>query len=338
MRFSICIPTVRAATLAFAVDSVRRQSFSDWELLVIGQGERGPLQEATERAAQGDPRIKYLHLDRRGVSSARNAGIAATSGDLIAFLDDDCEAREDWLAELDACFSPGIDFVGGEVTAPRLDGKPLFDVCPEVHPDEVTVYPDGSELPPGFAILGANMAVRRSAALRVGPFDECLGPGSTFAGAEEHDYCFRLRSLGARLRSTSRASVQHTYGRRFGVVDFYHYKRDRLGADGAFAAKRRMMQVPPTSSVNTNLWHEFRSQVTTVDMIRLPLSVFRLYHYLRAYRQWYARLRDAFEAADRVYVVADGALMVPITVADHAKVDELAATIAKLEQKGRAAA
>jgi ABC-type sugar transport system ATPase subunit len=47
---------------------------------------------------------------------------------------------------------------------------------------------------------------------------------------------------------------------------------------------------------------------------------------------------EAFEAADRVYVVADGALMVPITVSDHGKVDELAATIARLEQKGRAAA
>jgi ABC-type sugar transport system ATPase subunit len=45
---------------------------------------------------------------------------------------------------------------------------------------------------------------------------------------------------------------------------------------------------------------------------------------------------EAFEAANRVYVIADGALMMPITVADYAKVDELAASIAQLEQNGRA--
>ncbi len=282
MRFSVCIPTVRPTTLAHAVESVRRQSFTDWELLVIGQGERGPLREATELAAKGDPRIKYVHLDRRGLSFARNAGISAASGEIVAFLDDDCEARADWLAELDACFDPGIDLVGGEVTAPPLE-QGLFVVCPEVHPGEVTVPPDLLELPPGFALLGANMAVRRSTALRVGPFDECLGAGSAFAGAEEHDYCFRLRSLGGTLRCTSRASVQHTYGARFGARDFYRYKRDRLGADGAFAAKRLMLRSPSTPKVTASVWGEFRAQVETVNVARFPLSMFRLYHYLRCY-------------------------------------------------------
>jgi glycosyltransferase involved in cell wall biosynthesis len=283
MRFSVCIPTVRTSTIAYAVESVRRQSFTDWELLVVGQGERDPLHAATERAAQGDSRIKYLHLDRRGLSSARNAGISAASGEIVAFLDDDCEARADWLAELDACFAPEIDLLGGEVTAPRFE-KHLFAVCPEVRPVELTVLPDGTEFPPDFTILGANMAVRRTTALRVGPFDECLGAGAAFPGAEEHDYCFRVRSLGGRLRSTSRASVQHTYGCRFGLVAFYRYKRDRLGADGAFAAKRLMLESRSSPSVTASVWAELRAQVGTVSAARLPMSMFRLYHYLRCYR------------------------------------------------------
>jgi hypothetical protein len=220
-------------------------------------------------------------------------------------LDDDCEAREDWLAELDRCFGSEIDFVGGEVTPPPPPQKTqLFAVCPGVHPEEITVNPDDVDLPPGFGILGANMAIRRTAALRVGGFDECLGPGSPFAGAEEHDYCARLRLLGAKLRSTSRASVQHTYGSRFGLLNFYQYKRDRLGADGAFAAKRRMLQPFASSSVGASVWAELRSQLPTVKVKRLPLNAFRLYHYLRCYRECLERYEIAGrEAADPVTAV-----------------------------------
>src|ERR1700738_1585906 len=83
MRTSVCIPTVRATTLEYAVRSVLRQTFEDWELVVVGQGAEAPPRGATERAAAGDPRIRYIHLDRWGACAARNSGVAASTGEII---------------------------------------------------------------------------------------------------------------------------------------------------------------------------------------------------------------------------------------------------------------
>ena len=69
MRITVCIPTVRTTALEYAVRSVRRQTFQDWELVVVGQGDETPLRDATARAADGDVRIRYLHLNRWGLSA-----------------------------------------------------------------------------------------------------------------------------------------------------------------------------------------------------------------------------------------------------------------------------
>ena len=70
MRISVCIPTVRPTTLAQAVRSILEQTFQDWELVVIGQGDEAQLRAATERGAKGDSRVRYLHITRtRGRAS-----------------------------------------------------------------------------------------------------------------------------------------------------------------------------------------------------------------------------------------------------------------------------
>jgi glycosyltransferase involved in cell wall biosynthesis len=284
MRFSVCVPTIRPTVLHHAIDSVLRQTFADWELVVVGQGDERALREATLAAGKGDPRVSYLHLNRYGASAARNAGLAATKGEIVAFLDDDCEARADWLEAFDRCFEPGIGFVAGEVTAPAPDSR-LFAFCPEVHPDEVTVKSGAREVPAGFGLLGANMAIRREDAARVGSFDENLGPGSPFGGSEEHDYCYRLLLAGVTLRSTSTASVNHTYGHRYGAKDYYRYKCLRLGGDGALAAKRKLIFERGDFGIASSIWAEFTSQLTTLTPLRAPLGAFRIYHYMRNYRE-----------------------------------------------------
>jgi glycosyltransferase involved in cell wall biosynthesis len=284
VRISVCIPTVRPNTVGFAIASIRRQTFADWELTVIGQGDEAALRTTTEQAAAGDERVHYLHSPR-GLSRARNAGIARSTGEIIAFLDDDCEADERWLETLDTTFSDGIGFVSGAVIAPPSAGRRL-SVCPTVDPDDVEFDPAGGDPPPGFRVLGANIAVRRTDAERIGSFDECMGAGSIFQGGEEHDYVHRLAEAGVRMRSTPASIVHHTYGVRSGIAAVYRLKRERIRGDGAVAAKGTLLE-HPTGGVRVRacVLELAKHLVGEASPARLPLNAFRIYHYLTSYRE-----------------------------------------------------
>lgn len=79
----------RPAQVLEAIESVRQQTFAGWELVVVDDGSTDDTGDVLDRAAQGDERIRVLHLPPSGVSAARNAGIAAASGRWLAFLDSD---------------------------------------------------------------------------------------------------------------------------------------------------------------------------------------------------------------------------------------------------------
>jgi glycosyltransferase involved in cell wall biosynthesis len=84
---SIIIPTFnRGWVLKEAVDSVLAQDFSNFELIVIDDGS---VDNSFEILASYGNKIKVLSQENRGVSSARNKGVASSSGEYIAFLDSD---------------------------------------------------------------------------------------------------------------------------------------------------------------------------------------------------------------------------------------------------------
>ena len=87
-RVSVIIPTHdRAAVLGRAVSSVLAQTWTDFELVVVDDGST----DATPAVLAGfsDSRLKGIRRENKGVSAARNAGIAATSAPWIALLDSD---------------------------------------------------------------------------------------------------------------------------------------------------------------------------------------------------------------------------------------------------------
>ena len=71
--------------------------------------------------------IRYVHEAVKGIPNARNAGISAASGDIIAFIDDDCVADEGWLKNLEIPFirDPNVGVVGGEITYLKLGDSHL---------------------------------------------------------------------------------------------------------------------------------------------------------------------------------------------------------------------
>ena len=93
---SVITPTRnRSSLLRRAVDSVRAQSYGRWELVVVDDGSEDDT--ASVLASYDDPRITALRGRGAGASSARNIGLEAATGDLIAYLDDDNVMHPEWL-------------------------------------------------------------------------------------------------------------------------------------------------------------------------------------------------------------------------------------------------
>ncbi|MFA5309348.1 MAG: glycosyltransferase [Dehalococcoidales bacterium] len=93
-RVSIIMPTYnRAGFLKEAIESVLNQTCGDYTLIIVDDGSTDNTREVVE--SFNDPRIRYIYKENGGVSSARNAGIKASDGEYVAFLDSD----DIWLPE-----------------------------------------------------------------------------------------------------------------------------------------------------------------------------------------------------------------------------------------------
>jgi GT2 family glycosyltransferase len=79
----------RADVVERAIQSVRSQSLGSWELLVVDDGSNDETPEVVRRLAAEDSRITLIGAAHQGVGAARNLGIAAASGEYVAFLDSD---------------------------------------------------------------------------------------------------------------------------------------------------------------------------------------------------------------------------------------------------------
>ena len=290
MRFSVCLPATRAASVGATVRSIQAQSVSDWELLVVGQGDDRAVRAAVHLAGEGDPRVRYLHIERQGSSRARTVAMRVASGDIIAMTDDDCEARSDWLAVLKKAMAdePDVAVVGGALIAPpptRPDVRPAR--CPSLLPTEALYDPHvtGSHPPQGWDWIGANFAVRREVAEQVGEFDEYLGVGSDFASAGDTDYKLRIAASGFKMRSTPRAVVYHTSGWRYGLRAVLDLQRRHARGMGALAAKLTLLGEPRGRE-----WLETTRHDLIVKWLRrrqphrLPSDLRILWHFCNAYQ------------------------------------------------------
>ncbi|MBD2355787.1 glycosyltransferase family 2 protein [Tolypothrix sp. FACHB-123] len=93
-KISVVIPAYNAAQfLPEAIASVQKQTFSDWELLIVNDGSTDDTVAVVSEYEQRDPRIHLINQDNQGVSVARNQGVEHSQGQIIAFLD----ADDRWL-------------------------------------------------------------------------------------------------------------------------------------------------------------------------------------------------------------------------------------------------
>jgi glycosyltransferase involved in cell wall biosynthesis len=289
VKISVCVGSVRPEPLQALIASVRRQTWLDWELVVVGQGSDAGVRAVGEKAMAADKRIRYIHIDGRGVSLARNVAVQAAVGDIVAITDDDCEAREDWLATIVDCFreEPDVEVVGGAMVAPRSISRWLTN-CPELVPAEALYDPvaSGHRPPAGFSWVTGNVAFRRGVLERAGPFDESFGPGAYFRVATDTDYLARLDRAGVRMRSTPRSEVIHTHGCRRGFRQLLRRSIDYSWGHGALAGKWTLVG---DRRGREWLGQKRRDAITgwlrPLRPQRLPLGLLQLWYFTRGYER-----------------------------------------------------
>src|ERR1700722_3215750 len=187
----ICAYTFdRLDDVVAAVASIPNQTRPPIEILVVVD-HNPPLEMAVETRTSGRALI-VANKYERGLSGARNTGVAHASGDFIMFLDDDAKADSECLERLLLTFDdPRVIGAGGWIY-PGWPGRPRW------FPDEFlwTVGCSYRGLAPGPTrnLLGAAMCMRRSLFTRVGGFDSSLGRSASARlpyGCEETEFCLR---------------------------------------------------------------------------------------------------------------------------------------------------
>lgn len=185
-----------ARTLAGTCEGLQRLRYPGHETIVVDDGSTD--ETASIARSYGFTVISTIN---QGLSAARNTGLEAAKGEIIAYTDDDARPDEDWLRYLAATFLWG-DFVGvgGPNVAPAGDG-PIADCVANAPGGPMHVLLSDVE---AEHIPGCNMAFRKDVLLDVGGFD----PRYRAAG-DDVDICWRIQERGWKLGFSPAAMVWH---------------------------------------------------------------------------------------------------------------------------------
>ncbi|MFF8943832.1 glycosyltransferase [Streptomyces sp. NPDC014864] len=232
----ICVYTEdRWEDILAAVSSVRAQSRPALETLLVVDHNRALLDRLSgEYSEAGEVRV-LANAGPRGLSAGRNTGIAASHGDVVAFLDDDAVAERDWLRHFAEGYAdPRVMAVGGRTVPVWASGR-----RPAWFPEEFdwVVGCTYRGLPPGRVrvrnVLGGNASFRRTAFDAAGGFATGIGRDGDRRplGCEETELCIRLTRArpDAVLLIDDRAVIHHRVPE---ARERFRYFRARAWAEG----------------------------------------------------------------------------------------------------------
>lgn len=194
-----------------AIDSLRQQTVAPHEIIVVIDHHDELL--ALVRATYPE-NLAIPNRGTQGLSGARNTGVAAASGDIVAFLDDDARASPSWLEQLEKNYrETGVLGVGGAVIPDWAGGrKPAWFPVEFLWVVGCSYRGQPTSLQPVRNLIGANMSYRLDALRTAGPFQEGIGRvGLRPMGCEETELGIRVLNAfpGERVMYDPEAIVWH---------------------------------------------------------------------------------------------------------------------------------
>jgi GT2 family glycosyltransferase len=255
---SVIIPTCnRPDDVRRCLQSLTRVMYPSWDILVVDQGDDARAQAVVESYALALPQLRYRRVRVKGTSRARNAGVAATVGAIIAFLDDDCTAPEDWLTQAAAVFAryPRAALVfgvlrpaGGLAEWSALGWTPARVIKQEFEVSVVDNLRHRLRLPRLIG-NGACLFVRRDLATISGDFDVHLGPGTHFPSSEDGDPPYRALMAGYSVVGSPSIVVEH-----YGLRDYASGAAARLLRSYNYGAGAWMMKLLRSGDPFAAIW------------------------------------------------------------------------------------
>ncbi|MBK5295719.1 MAG: glycosyltransferase [Vicinamibacteria bacterium] len=253
---AVIVPTYgRPGAAARLVRALQAQHLpeGEWfEVIVVDDGSPVTVEIA---AGDASTAVQVLRQARQGPAAARNAGLEAARGDLVAFIDDDCEPAPGWLAALcDAArCHPGCG-LGGTVVN-RLRHNPFAETSQLIVAFLCDYYQGVST---GRFFTSNNLAFPRQALQARGGFDTTY----TRAAAEDRELCDRWAELGCRLVAVPDAVVLHAHPLTFGGFwrQHFEYGRGAWGYRRARAARAGApVRIEPWRFYRDLLWYPVRA-------------------------------------------------------------------------------
>lgn len=221
---SVIVPARNAsATLPRTLAALAAQEFGeDYEVVVVDDGSR----DATAEIAAAAPGpVRVLRRPPEGPAAARNHGVDASRGELLAFCDADVYPTPEWLAA-------GVRALAA---ADLVQGRVLPDPSRPLGPFDRTIWVDHE----AGLYETANLFVRRDWFRRVGGFEAWLTPRGGKALAEDVWFGYRARRLGARITFSAAALAHHAVLAR----DWRGYVRERARLEYFPAMTRQMPEL-----------------------------------------------------------------------------------------------
>jgi len=212
----------RLPSIAEIIDSLEQQTVAPLEVLLVIDYQPDLLEECRRRW----PDVRVIANEHwRGSCGARNTGVAAAEGEVIAFLDDDAVPVHDWIERLGEAYEDDrVVAIGGGVNPRWTAGRPRW--FPAEFDWIVGCAHSGmpKQREPVRNVIAANMSVRREDYLAVGGLrEEFSRIEKNAAGGEETDLCIRLRAHrdGGVVLFDPAASVEHIVPAERGDPRYY---------------------------------------------------------------------------------------------------------------------